>query len=90
MVNSAIDLFFEIRDKYGLSTGDMAKLFGVRDSTIAKWINGQSSPKDMYGELAQIEEEIEWMISYLKVNPIPYSWVHVKAAINLLDGIENK
>lgn len=88
-----LDFYFIIKKRYGLSNLDMADLFGVRVSTIEKWISGQSSPKDMYGELIQIEEEIEWVISYLKQHKEldDFCAAHFKAAkYALMDKLEGK
>lgn len=84
-----IDLLFEIRDRYDLSTRDMARLMGVRDTTMEKWCAGKSSPKDI-GELIQLEEDILWLASYLEAHPEldSFTHAHFKAAINSSAGEE--
>lgn len=86
---TSLELLFEIRDKYDLSTLDMAKLLGVRDSTMQKWVSfKQEMPGDIYAELIEIEQEIMWLAAYIKANPDLGDFVHAhfKAAINSLGG----
>jgi transcriptional regulator with XRE-family HTH domain len=85
-----LELLFEIRDRYNLSTRDLAKLMRVRDTTMEKWCAGKGAPSDL-GEVIQIEERILWLAAYLKVRPEldEFNETFFKAAINKLDGEEN-
>lgn len=83
---NTLELLYDIRDKYGLSTIDMARLLDVRDSSMNRWMSGKSDiPDSVIGDLVQIEEDILWLASYLKAHPeIDFTHAHFKAAINSL------
>lgn len=83
-----LELLYEIRDKYDLSTADMARLLGVSDSSMSKWTTGKSDiPNGIGSELVQIEQDILWLASYLEAHPEldNYTHAHFKAALNSLD-----
>lgn len=85
---NTLDLLFEIRNKYGLSTIDMARLLEVREASVGKWITGKSEvPESVMADLIQIDEDIAWLASYLLAHPEldHYSHAHFKAAINSLE-----
>lgn len=84
---NTLELLYEIRDKYGLSTIDMARLLGVNDSSMSKWTTGKSTvPPGVFSELVQIEQDILWLASYLEAHPEldSFAHAHFKAAINKL------
>lgn len=88
---NTLELLFEIRDKYGLSTADMARLLDVRDSSMTRWLSGRSDiPDSVVGDLVQIEEDISWLASYLEAHHEldKFTHAHFKAAINSLDTTE--
>lgn len=88
---NTLELLFEIRDRYDLSTTDMARLLGVNDSSMSKWTTGKSNvPPGVFTELMQIEQDILWLAAYLEAHPVldNFTHAHFKAAINSLDTTE--
>lgn len=86
---NTLELLYEIRDKYGLSTIDMARLLDVRDSSMNRWMTGKVFiPDSIVGDLVQIEEDILWLSNYLKANRdlSMFTHAHFKGAINSLGG----
>ena len=86
---NTLELLYEIRDKYGLSTIDMARLLDVRDSSMNRWMTGKVYiPDSVVGDLVQIEEEILWLAAYMQKHPELKSFTHAhfKGAINSLGG----
>ncbi len=52
-----LELLYEIRDRYGLSTTDMARLLDVNDSSMSKWTTGKNRiPNSIHSELLQIDQ----------------------------------
>ena len=85
---NTLELLYDIRDKYGLSTIDMARLLDVRDSSMNRWMTGKVFiPDSVAGDLVQIEEDILWLSAFLLANPQldKFLYPHFKAAINSLD-----
>lgn len=84
---TALDLLFEIRDRYGLSTADMGTLLGVSNNSLQRWVTGKSEmPHEIFTELIDIEQDIMWLYAYMKANPdlLTFTHAHFKAAINSL------
>lgn len=90
---NTLDLLFEIRNKYGLSTIDMARLLQVREASVGRWITGKSEiPESVMADLIQIEEDIVYLSSYLFAHPEldNFTHAHFKAAINSLDTTQTQ
>lgn len=85
---NTLELLYEIRDKYGLSTIDMARLLDVRDSSMNRWMTGKAYiPDSVVGDLVQVEEKIRRLAAHLLQHPELDEFIHAhfKGAINLLD-----
>jgi predicted transcriptional regulator len=76
-----------LREKYSLSTTDLAVLLSVSRSNVFYWLNGV---QPMPSKHEQLEEKIEEIIAARKFFPVPLSITQYKRKQYLLDAVNGR
>lgn len=82
----------EILEKYNIGAGPLAKLMGLGEVTITRYLNGQLPSRDISAKLFEIKSSHKKMEAYLesgkdKISPVAYQKCHEKIEYwNMLCG----